>query len=199
MAISAVALLAAAVTGCGSTTVRTETVSRTVTQTVAAAPTAPTTATATGTQPTATTSAPEPALSGTYTLTADGSGDVELPTNPHDGLAHVDLRWIGMSGTCSGQRCQVMLRRVLSDNTIETLTLTSDKPAGVYTGDIPGGDGHAGCGGRVTLSMIVRVGGLQNIGGRTVATRLAGHIFGKYSCPGQAPTTSVATYSGVRS
>lgn len=84
--------------------------------------------------------------------------------------------------------------------------MSSGSPTGVYTGTIPGGDGDADCfasGGTIRapikLSMIVRVGGLQNTGGHTIATRLAGHILADYQCPGATPTHDVATYVGTRS
>ena len=208
-----VALLAAGcglgVAACGST----KTV--TVTNTVVKESTTTVTASATDTTPTATTepSAPAPppgsapVLNGTYGLNQTASVFPEgLPTNPHSGITEheADKQWTFSNGSCSANSCQVTLRRLLSDSTIEDLTLFSDSPAGAYTGTIPGGDGDATCSSptttaRIKLTMIVRVGGLQNTSGQTIAQRLAAHIFADYQCPGSGPTHDVATYEGTRS
>lgn len=47
--------------------------------------------------------------------------------------------------------------------------------------------------------MIVRVGGVQNVQGQTIAQRLAGHVFADYTRPGSAPMRDVATYAGTHS
>lgn len=209
-AVAALALvLALALAACGSTKIitRTRTVvttatPATTTQSTTAATSTTSTPATTGTTGTAGSSVP--ALNGSYALQGKEALDPYLPYNSHDGVTpnHTDLNWITLGGTCAKGACQVRLRRVLSDNTIETLTLHSGSPAGVYTGVIPGGDGDASCsnGGSaaVRLSMIVRVGGLQDIAGQQTATRLAGHIFADYTCPGQQPTHDVASYTGSR-
>jgi hypothetical protein len=117
-----------------------------------------------------------------------------LPQNPHDDVLNADKAWTFMNGTCAAASAQVDLRRTLSDSTIEDLTLFSGSPAGVYTGTIPGGDGDATSGG-----AIVPVGGLQDVGGQTIASRLAPHIFADFECPGESPTHEVATYVGSHS
>jgi hypothetical protein len=200
--------------GCGSTKTVTQTTTvvqvRTVTTTTPTVDTTPTTGTTptTATAPTSTTAATSgtaPALSGTYGLNQTSySGCCGLPDNPHDGILHADQKWTILSGSCAATGCHVKLRRLLSDSTIEDLTLNSRSPAGVYSGTIPGGDGKANdCSGNTTapvkLSMIVRVGGLQNINGQATATRLAGHIFADFTCPGESPSHQVATYVGGRS
>lgn len=195
---------AAALSACGST----KTV--TVTNTVVKESTTTVTTTATDTTPTATTAATAPApapgsapvLTGTYNLDQQsGSYCCGLPNNPHDGVLNADKTWTFMNGSCTTKSCQIDVRRLLSDSTIEDLTLFSDSPAGVYTGTIPGGDGQASCNNglnaSVKLTMIIRVGGLQSVNGQTVASRLAAHIFADYQCPGQGPTHIVATYVGT--
>lgn len=47
--------------------------------------------------------------------------------------------------------------------------------------------------------MLIHLGGLQQIGGQTVATRMEGHIYADYTCSGSPPTEDVSTYTGVRS
>jgi len=202
LVIATVGGLAAA--GCGSskTVTVTNTIVResttTVTTTATAPDTAPTTTAATATTPAA--PGTVPVLNGTYNLDQQsGAFCCDLPNNPHDGLLNADKTWTFMNGSCTAKSCQVDLRRLLSDSTIEDLTLFSDSPAGVYTGTIPGGDGDASCGGPVKLSMIVRAGGLQAVNGQTIAARLAGHIFADYQCPGGSPTHIVATYVGTHS
>ena len=198
---------AMALSACGST--KTVTVTNTVlkesTTTVTASDTltAPTTTTAAATTPAA--PGTVPVLSGTYNLDQTASGaDIALDNhNLHDGLWNADKTWTFSNGTCTGQNCQVTVRRLLSDSTIEDLTLYSTSgSAGVYTGTIPGGDGQAGCSNNlnatVRLSMIIRVGGLQAVNGQTVAQRLAGHIFADYQCPGSGNTHDVATYVGTQ-
>lgn len=193
---------AVALGACGST--------KTVTQTNTVVTVNTTTVTTTLTEPgpTATTAAAAPApaagsapvLSGAYSLDQTAhQGCCDLPNNPHDGFLNPDLKWTFMNGSCSAGKCQVDLRRTLSDSTIEDLTLFSNGPAGVYTGTIPGGDGDADCGAAVKLSIIIRVGGLQNVNGQTIASRLAGHIFADYQCPGEGPSHQVSTYVGTHS
>ncbi len=196
---------ALALSACGSTKTVTET------DTVVKQSTTTVTASATATTPTTTTLASAtpgnpPALNGTYALNQTAYVfDLALPDNPRDGIGagRADKQWTFSNGSCSAGKCQVDLRRTLSDSTIEDLTLFSNSPSGVYTGTIPGGDGDATCSGgggaRVKLSIIVRVGGLQTVAGQTIASRLAGHIFADYSCPGQPPTHDVATYAGTHS
>lgn len=198
-----------AVAGCGST--KTVTVTNTIvkeattTVTTSASATAPTTTAATATATTAAAPGTTPALNGTYNLdqTAYPPAYGTLPNNPHDGVLAADKQWTFMNGSCTGTSCQVTLRRVLSDTTIEDLVLYSNSPTGVYTGAIPGGDGKASCANNlsasVKLSIIVRVGGPQTVGGQTVASRLAAHIFADYQCPGSGPTRDVATYVGTHS
>lgn len=204
-----------ALAACGGSTHTTTVIERqTVTQQVTApAPdttTVPTTTTPTTTTTTPTTSTPAgsgtiPALNGSYGLNQTSSSVCcGLPDNPHDGILHSDQKWTILTGSCTATRCQVKLRRLLSDSTIEDLTLSARSPTGVYTGTIPGGDGNANdCSGNTTapvkLSMIVRVGGLQNVSGQMIATRLAGHIFADHTCPGESPSHQVATYVGARS
>lgn len=209
------AMLAAGLTACAANP-KTKTVTRTRTITTATRSTTPTqtTPTSTTTTPsttssTATQTSPTavapgaPALNGTYSLTQVSRTYPDLPSYPHDGLSHADLKWTVLSGTCSGQQCLLSFRRVLSDQTLETLTLNSNGPTGVFTGTIPGGDGEAGCGkgakAPITLRMAVRVGGLQQVGSGTVATMLQGDIFADYTCSGKRPTEDVSTYNGVRS
>jgi Rieske Fe-S protein len=195
---------------------RSVTVTATPSSSTSTATTSTTAATAaTGATPTATTSTtasippasqgPIPALNGTYGLDqTDHQEDINVyeAGNPHDGIYSADKTWIVLSGSCSGGGCTISLRRVLSDDTIEGITVKAPKPAGVYTGQIPGGDGRAKCSGNATvpirLSIIIRVGGLQNINGQQIASRLAGHIFADYDCPDSGPAHVVATYVGTR-
>ncbi|MDQ2760105.1 MAG: hypothetical protein M3Y17_06645 [Actinomycetota bacterium] len=117
---------------------------KTVVQTVVAAPTQTTTTstTPTATQTTSTSQAPSGGsatpLSGTYTLkqTYDTS-DGNLSDNPHDGIRHADMTWMALSSMCAAGTCTVQFRRVLSDSTLEGLTLSSNSPTGVFTGPIP--------------------------------------------------------------
>jgi hypothetical protein len=205
MAVALVVGGALALSACGSTKTVTET------NTVVKESTTTVTASASATTPTTTTLASvtpgnAPALNGTYALNQTAYVfNLALPNNPHDGIGGTtaDKQWTFTNGSCSAGQCQVDLRRTMSDSTIEDLMLFSNSPDGVYTGTIPGGDGDATCGGgggaRVKLSMIVRVGGLQNVNGETIASRLAGHIFADYTCPGESPTHDVATYAGTHS
>lgn len=203
---------ALALAACGGSTTTTVIERQTVTQQAAATTSSTTTAPTTTTNPettsttttTTTGSGPIPALNGSYGLQqTDHPFDGSLPNTPHDGLWNADTEWRILSGSCTPKSCQVRLRRLLSDSTIEDLTLSAKTPTGVYQGTIPGGDGKASCSGStgspVKLTMLVRVGGLQQVNGQTVATRLAGHIFADYACPGSAPTHDVGTYVGTRS
>ena len=190
-----------ALAACGSTktvTVTNTVVKQSTTTVTASTPTTTTTAAATST-PAAPGNAP--ALSGTYGLNRTNyEFDVAVPSgNPHDGYYNGDQQWTFTKGSCTAGKCQVNLRRTMSDSEIEDLTLFSTSATGVYTGTIPGGDGDASCGGRIKLTMNVRVGGLQNSGGQTVASRLLGHIFADYTCPGDSPTHDTTTYVGTHS
>ncbi len=107
-----------------------------------------------------------------------------------------------LNGTCTAGTCTVQFRRVLSDQGLETLTLTSDSPTGVFTGAIPGTDGDSTCAfgpnGPVKEHMLVRLGAPQPIGGQMVATKIQGRIFADYTCGNNPPAEVVATYSGQR-
>jgi hypothetical protein len=204
VACAATVAVVVAASGCGSTKVKTVVSTTTVTTTVT--PTQPTTGTTTPTTTTSTAPANTdvPALSGSYQVSGASVAGSGLPNNPHDGITNPDSKWIGLTGSCaSPTSCTVQLRRVLSDNTLETMTVTSNRPAGVYTGTPPGSDGEASCTGTskkvpVTLGVIIRLGGLQTINGVQVATKLAGHIFGNYTCPGHSLTHVVDSYTGTR-
>ncbi|MGN6867503.1 MAG: hypothetical protein ACTHMY_03755 [Solirubrobacteraceae bacterium] len=188
---------------CGSS--KTVTVTNTVVKESTTTVTASTPTATTGAATTSTPAAPgsAPALSGTYALNRTSEEfNVQLPNdNPHDGFYNADQSWTFSGGSCSAGKCQVSLRRLMSDSTIEDLTLFSNSPTGVYTGTIPGGEA-ADCGStqpHVKLTMNVRVGGLQNSGGQTVASRLLGHIFADFVCPGATPSHDTATYTGTHS
>lgn len=144
---AAAACVVAALAGCGGAT---------KTKTVVVAPSTPAATQATttsATTPTATqaspsSAGPQPALSGTYSVTTQPDSPslqstASLPDNPHDGIQNADKQWVALSGACTAQACTVQLRRVLSDATLETLVMHSDSPTGVYQGAIPGGDGNA--------------------------------------------------------
>lgn len=209
----AVVLAAIALAGCGGST-KTKTVVRTVTRivsspTTTAAPTTTTSTAATTTPSTATTSAsagPSPALNGTYAIAqTNHEDDINLiklggglSGNPHDGIYNADTKWIALSGSCSQQGCTVNFRRILSDNTLEGLLLFAPNATGNYSGNMAGSLGNADCGVPIKERMIVRVGGIQQVDGQQIATRLAGVITAYYQCPGSSTTDVVATYTGTR-
>ncbi|MDQ2760104.1 MAG: hypothetical protein M3Y17_06640 [Actinomycetota bacterium] len=140
---------------------------------------------------------------GTYTLTQTyETSDGNLSDNPHDGIRHADMTWMALSSTCAAGTCTVQFRRVLSDSTLETLTLSSNSPTGVFTGPIPGTDGDSTCvsgsNGPIKEHMLVRLSPPQQVGGQMVATMIQGRIFADYTCAGQPPVEDVATYQGQR-
>ncbi len=209
----AAVLVAIILAGCGGSTT-TKTLVRTVTQTVStttatAVPTT-TTSASTSTQPTTTALSASPgtipALNGTYAITQTSHQDDinlvklggGLTGNPHDGIYNADTKWVVLGGACNRQGCTVNFRRILSDNTLEGLLLSAPKPTGDYTGNAAGTLGTADCGVPIKERMIVRVGGIQQINGQQIATRLAGVITADYQCPGSRTTNVVATYTGTR-
>lgn len=201
-----------AVASCGGSA-KTETrtvVVRTVTETVATTGDA----TTPSTQPTTTTPSPSPgkmpALNGTYAVTQTSAGNSNAlynfggigsgKTNPHDGIDNADRQWVGLGGSCTQHACTVNFRRVMSDNLLEGMILVGPNATGNYTGHMPGTVGETACGNGLPIKerLLVRLGGVRQINGRQVATRLAGVITAYYRCPGQSTTDIVATYTGTR-
>jgi hypothetical protein len=115
-------------------------------------------------------------------------------------LLNLDQRWVTLGGSCSSSGCSVRLRRVGLDGRHLPVTLHSRTPGGPYTGQLPSHDRddcdpHP----RVHESMLVRLYHVHRVGGRLVATRRFGHIYGTWQCEGSTEVDEAfADYNGRR-